>query len=515
MPHQAEAIRVLFADVLGVPDVGPGDHFLRIGGDFAAANRLVGRIRAELEVELTLRDFLKDPTPAGLAARLDTQPLVPAPAPSPAPSPAPAVLDDAGPAAPAGADNAAVHAEITARLRRITPAPAPPPAATSAGRSADAFVATSAGRASDADAPVFLTGASGFVGAFVLADLLARGRRVTVLLRGGTARRGALIDGHLKRLGLWRDDYAAGLDIVAGDLVKPALGLDRAAYDELARSAGQIVHCAAWVNHVLPYAMLADANAHSAAAILELAVTGRRKPVTFVSTKGVLSPAHHPPGTEIAAGPVVALPPDHDGYGRSKAVAEAYFGRAAELGASVSVVRVPGVFGDRRAYQIQPNDAVWSWTRSILLTGRYPASYDLPGNELLQALPADVVAHVVLDLAQPREEPGCRFVNAVPNRVCGTRDFVAGLREAGHAVEPMDDREWHLAVSRLDVDDVWVAAVAGELATVPGIDLPQRFPRFSAEGEPAVSKAVDAAAISTPQDVAGYIRSLGKATTGG
>ncbi|MEV0232694.1 SDR family oxidoreductase [Nonomuraea sp. NPDC050786] len=510
MTHQVEVIRGLFADVLGVPDVGPGDHFLRIGGDFAAANRLVGRISAELEVELALRDFLKDPTPAGLAVRLG--------APSAGPA-EPTGADDAGPGtgrphepappSPAAGD-AAVHAEITARLRRIAPAPAPDPAATSV----STFVPTSAIRSADTDAPVLLTGASGFVGAFLLADLLARGRRVTVLLRGGTARRGALIDGHLKRLGLWRDDYADGLDIVGGDLVKPALGLDRATYDKLARSAGQIVHCAAWVNHVLPYAMLADANAHSAAAILELAVTGRRKPVSFVSTKGALSPAHHPPETEIAAGPVVALPPDHDGYGRSKAVAEAYFGRAAELGASVSIVRIPGVFGDRRTHQIQRNDAVWSWTRSILLTGRYPASYDLPGNELLQALPADVVAHVVLDLAQPREEPGCRFVNAVPNRVCGTRDFVAGLREAGHAVEPMDEREWHLAVSRLDVDDVWVAAVAGELATLPGIGLPQRFPRFSVEDEPAVSKVVDAAAISTSQDVAGYIRSLGKAADG-
>lgn len=488
MPHLIDVIRALFADALGIAEVGPGDHFLRIGGDLATARRLAGRIRAELGGELALRDFLRDPTPAGVAVRFGADGAGSG-AGSP-PEPAPPV--------PAASD-AALHAEITERLRRITPALSADPVA---------------GLPADRDEPVLLTGASGFVGAFVLADLLARGRRVAALVRGGVARRPALVE-HLGRLGLWRDDYSPGLGIVAGDLTEPGLGLDHATHDELARSAGRIVHCAAWVNHVLPYAMLADANAHSAAAILELAVAGRRKPVTFVSTKGVLSPAHYPPEAEIAAGPVIALPSDSDGYGRSKAVAEAYFGRAAELGVSVSVVRIPGVFGDRGAYQIQRNDAVWSWTNAILLTGRYPASYDLPGNELFQALPADVVAHVVIDLAQPGNEPGCRFVNAVPNRVCSARDFVAGLREAGYEVESMDDREWYPAVGRLNVDDVWVAAVADQFATLPGIDLPRRLPRFRVDDEPAVSKAVEEAAISTPQDVAGYIRALAKPAAGG
>jgi thioester reductase-like protein len=486
MANQVELIRALFADALGVPDVGPDDHFLGIGGDLTTATRLLGRIRAELDVELALRDFLKDPTPAGLAVRFSaptTGPIELFGADDAAPGPLPLST----PPAPAGTD-AAIHVEITERLSRITPTySATPSAATGE--------------------TVLLTGASGFVGAFVLADLLSRGQRVAALVRGGEARRAELVQ-HLEQLGLWRDTYAARLDVVAGDVAEPALGLDRGTYDELAHSVCGIVHCAAWVNHVLPYAMLAAANAHSAAAVLELAVTRRRKPVTFVSTKGVLSRAHYPPEIEIAAGPVTAFPPDPDGYGRSKAVAEAYFAHAADLEACVSVVRIPGVFGDRGAHQIQRDNAVWSWTKAILLTGRYPSSYDLPGNELFQAVPADVVAHVIVDLAQPRDAPGCRFINAVPNRTCSTRDFVAGLREAGHTVKPLDDREWHVLVGHLDVDEVWVAAVAGQLATLPGIDLPQRLPRFSITDEPTVSEVVNAAAISTPQDVAEYVRSL-------
>ena len=119
--NHVEAIRVLFADVLGVSEVGPGEHFLGIGGNLAAANRLVRRIRAELGMELVLRDFLKDPTPAGLAVRFG------------APAAILVELSDKDDVSPTecsqGALNslgsvdgdAAIQVEITERLRRITP----------------------------------------------------------------------------------------------------------------------------------------------------------------------------------------------------------------------------------------------------------------------------------------------------------------------------------------------------------------------------------------------------------
>ena len=134
----------------------------------------------------------------------------------------------------------------------------------------------------------------------------------------------------------------------------------------------------------------------------------------------------------------------------------------------------------------------------------------MPGNELFQALPADVVARVVVEAERPAGEPGCRFVNAVPNLVCSSRNFVAGIREAGYEVEPLADRDWYEAVSKLDPEEVWVAALAGEAASAPGIENPQRLHRFSLDDTPDVSELVNKAAVWTPRDVAGYIRSLGR-----
>ncbi|CAL9664630.1 amino acid adenylation domain-containing protein [Streptomyces sp. enrichment culture] len=70
-PREAALVR-LFAEVLQVAGAGPDDAFFDLGGTSLLAVRLVARVREEFGTELTIGSLFEAPTPAALAARLET-----------------------------------------------------------------------------------------------------------------------------------------------------------------------------------------------------------------------------------------------------------------------------------------------------------------------------------------------------------------------------------------------------------------------------------------------------------
>ncbi len=137
---------------------------------------------------------------------------------------------------------------------------------------------------------VLLTGATGFLGPFLLRSLLDQtDATYTVLVRATdpSAARERL-KAELQTAGLYDLRTAEILDarvrVLSGDLASPRLGLSERVWLQLAETTDTIVHNAAWVDYLLDYDTLRPANVEGTRELLRLARTSSRKQFHFVSS---------------------------------------------------------------------------------------------------------------------------------------------------------------------------------------------------------------------------------------
>ena len=107
---------------------------------------------------------------------------------------------------------------------------------------------------------VLVTGATGFLGPFLLDELLrstGQDTRFYCLARDRTSRQAQPANRVLETLkyyGLAGQSLEDRIVPVTGDLTQPLLGLERDEYRQLAEKIDLIFHCAASVNYAYPYA---------------------------------------------------------------------------------------------------------------------------------------------------------------------------------------------------------------------------------------------------------------------
>ncbi|MYV56859.1 SDR family NAD(P)-dependent oxidoreductase [Streptomyces sp. SID3212] len=286
---------------------------------------------------------------------------------------------------------------------------------------------------------VLLTGGSGFLGAFLLRDLLRTTDAVVhCLVRGGDA------DEAFARLRKNMEQYGIGdaldperVSVVVGDLALPRLGLSEEDFDRLAETVDVVYHNGAQVHWLHPYATLRNANVLGTEEVLRLAARHRTVPVHYVSTVGVFAGAAVagvPLKVSDPTGPGEKLP---SGYLQSKWVAEQLIGIARDRGLPVSVYRVDVISGDQDNGACQTRDFVWLSMKGLLEAGAVPAGV----GGRFHLLPVDYVSAAILRISGRQEAGGGTFHLFNPSAVT-LRECVGRLRSLGYTLEEVDWDTW-------------------------------------------------------------------------
>jgi myxalamid-type nonribosomal peptide synthetase MxaA len=400
MPRNAveEELLRLWRKVLGAETIGVHDNFFSLGGYSMLVVQLSFSIRDTFKVELPLRTLLERTTIAEQAQLLSGDPLVLVDtAPMPMNWEAEAEFDPGFPIAP---------------IRK----------------------------AFDAEpSSILLTGATGFLGAFLLRDLLQEtSADIYCLVRGESREKAALrLRQVLDRYGL--NSIADNQRIIPmpGDLSKSALGLSTLRFNELSHEIDTIYHNGAVVNFTAGYESLKHSNVFGTREVLRLACLGKPKAVHYVSTVSIFGDRMSTRQTGFVEEDFpVADEKLSGGYAQSKWVAERMVRLAGEKGLPVNIYRPSSIIGDSCSGVWNSEDALCRMITGFIELGWAP---DL--DESLDMVPVDYVSKAIVKLSRCIDSVGKTF-HLTNGKAMSTSALIGEVREIGYPIQTIPLDRW-------------------------------------------------------------------------
>jgi myxalamid-type nonribosomal peptide synthetase MxaA len=403
----------IFAQVLEVEQVGVYDNFFELGGHSLLVTKLVAQLLKKFEIEVTVIDLFEAPTVASLAQRIEKTCL--------------AITSEGTTANLKSFERISDDDEMLALLN------------------ADAVLDSSIRPQLPTQTTAYphfilLTGATGFVGAFLLYELLQQtSARIYCLIRANSTELAVnKLENCLKSYLLWQESFKSRIVPVIGDLSQPFLGLAESQFQELANNIDAIYHNGAWVHHAFPYSLLKNTNVLGTQEVLRLACQTRTKPVHFISATSVFSE------TDDSGVRIIREQDNIDdgcvplgGYTQSKWVAEKLVTAARDRGLPVSIYRLGRISGHSQTGVFNVNDYLYRLIIGCVQLG------SIPDAELIEdIIPVDYASQAIVHLSKQQTSWGKAFHLTHPQPV-STNLFFDKLRSLGYPIQQITYDRWH------------------------------------------------------------------------
>lgn len=283
---------------------------------------------------------------------------------------------------------------------------------------------------------VFVTGATGFVGTFVLHELLKSNITTYCLVRANNDNHAKeRLEETLKGYGLWQANYTALIKPVIGDLAQPYFGLSENNFNRLADTVDAICHSGAVVDWMLPLDIYLGPNVVGTHEVLRLASQGKGKAVHYISTYATL-PKYL--GYEVTEETL-----DY-GYLTSKWMGEQMVAAARWRGAVASVYRLPfvGACSSSGYFRLDRGDFLHNLIAGCISMGSFPS---INGN-LNGLLPVDYLAQVIVQTMQGEQQQMEKNYDFLNPKAPSFNSFVDLIRTTGCQVETLPYEEWQVKV---------------------------------------------------------------------
>lgn len=246
---------------------------------------------------------------------------------------------------------------------------------------------------------IFLTGCTGFIGRFLLRELLDHTNATIYCLVRADNDSDALarLKSIMSKWDLWRESDEGRIKVVCGDLAKQKLGMAEDSYNYLSNSIDMIFHNATHMNHLATYSTLKAANIDGLKDIIRLASTGKQKLIQYISTTGIFTSAENGSNRVDESSSIDSQVHYHsNGYIASKWVSEKLLMNARERGIPSNIYRLGFVSGDSKSGR---SDSAQWLTRLMRICVDLNCAFDDKGAKWLSILPVDFVSLSVVKLA--------------------------------------------------------------------------------------------------------------------
>lgn len=297
---------------------------------------------------------------------------------------------------------------------------------------------------------VFLTGATGFLGAHILQKLLCLPtvKQVACLARGQSGLSpSARIQQALEKYKLWdsRPEKTEKILVLEGDLADDTLGLGEKQFSWLTNWASVIFHVGARVNWCEPYEAHYAPNVVGMKNIIRAATLGRRKTVQYVSSIDVWSVTGFINNVDQIYEDEPLMPhmnaaPYDTGYSASQLVAEELLQRARARGLPATIYRPGFIVGHSENAIPNANDYFSRLIMGSIQIGCFP---DL-ATQYLEYVTVDYVTSAIMHIASDMSNLGRAFHIVPPTRSQSVNydQIHHMLQNLGYPVEKIHYQDW-------------------------------------------------------------------------